>query len=483
MKKLVLLLSVASSLGGGAWWVWPAPAAGPASGATAVARRGDFKISVAEQGAFAAKESVPIKIHMEGFHNQLTIMKVSDSGSFVKKGDVVLELDASELLQQKQQAEVDVQTATNDVVQATQDLNIQLLQNRIDLERAQYSWDAAVLKLKKYQELEAPKLIKEAEAKIREAVNSREEMTTNHKFLLDMKKEDLVSDAEVRRAELAAKKAESDLEIAELALQLMKKFEHPLEAKRLANEVTDTKSFLDGKKSATEALSAQKRSALLRAESSLKQKKTMLDKLTKDMDQTVILAPVDGIVLYGDASQGRFFGRQFTVAVGEKVNPHFTLLTIPDLSAFKVKLGVSEADVNKLKPGLSVTIRPEALPDAVMTGTIKSVGSVPSPRDDWTMDPTRSRFDVDIAVDGVDPRLKPGMKGRVDIAVDEVKGVIYVPLDAVFEKDGKTFCYVMGGSKPDERKVKVGRTSADFAEIAEGLAEGEKVALFDPTKK
>src|SRR5205823_4897208 len=118
----------------------------------------------------------------------------------------------------------------------------------------------------------------------------------------------------------------------------------------------------------------------------------------------VIKAPVDGIVLYGDASNARFWGQQFKVGVGEKVNPHYTILTIPDLSSFKMKLGVSEADVNKVKPGLSVTIRPEALPDAVMSGTIKSVGSVPSVREDWTADPSRSKFDVEIEVAGVDPR-------------------------------------------------------------------------------
>jgi multidrug efflux pump subunit AcrA (membrane-fusion protein) len=75
------------------------------------------------------------------------------------------------------------------------------------------------------------------------------------------------------------------------------------------------------------------------------------------------------------------------------------------------------------------------------------------------------------------------MKGRVDIGVDDVKGALHVPLDAVFEKDGRTFCYVVSGAKPEERKVKVGRSSADFAEILEGLGDGEKVALYDPTKK
>jgi len=482
MRKLFVLLSLIP-VGGGAWWVWPAPPAGPAAGATAVVRRGDFKINVVEQGAFTAKESVQIKVQMESYHNQLTITKVSDPGAHVKKGDVVLELDASEIIQMKAQAEVDVQTTSNDVVQATQELNIQEIKTRIEMERAQYDVDSAELKLKKFIELEGPKAIKEAESKIRDSLNNRDEMAQNHKFLLDMKKEDLVSEAEVKRAEIASKKAEGDLEIAQLALQLTQKFEQPLELQRLRNVFADTKSFQASKKGEMGALTAQKRSALLRAESALKQKQTLLDKITLDLEHAVIKAPVEGIVLYGDASNTRYWGQQFKVAVGEKVNPHFTLLTIPDLSAFKVKLGVSEADVNKVRPGQAVTIRPEALPDAVMTGTIKSVGSVPSVREDWTSDPSRSKFDVEIEVAGVDARLKPGMKGRVDIAVDEVKGALHIPLDAVFEKDGKTYVFVMGVSKPEERKVKVGRSSADFAEILEGLADGEKVALYDPTKK
>src|SRR6185436_42041 len=92
MKKLVAFLAV-SSLGGGAWLAWPGAPEASGGGAVAVVKRGDFKIFVAEQGAFAAKESVQLKVQMEGFHQQLTITKVADSGSAVKKGDVVMELD------------------------------------------------------------------------------------------------------------------------------------------------------------------------------------------------------------------------------------------------------------------------------------------------------------------------------------------------------------------------------------------------------
>src|SRR6185503_9097897 len=53
MKKLVFLLGL-TSVGGGAWWVWPAPASVVATGSSAVVKRGDLKITVVEQGSFTA---------------------------------------------------------------------------------------------------------------------------------------------------------------------------------------------------------------------------------------------------------------------------------------------------------------------------------------------------------------------------------------------------------------------------------------------
>jgi multidrug efflux pump subunit AcrA (membrane-fusion protein) len=41
----------------------------------------------------------------------------------------------------------------------------------------------------------------------------------------------------------------------------------------------------------------------------------------------------------------------------------------------------------------------------------------------------------------------------------------------------------MGSGKAEERKIRIGRSSMDFVEVLEGLVEGEKVTLFDPTRK
>jgi len=483
MKKSLCLLGMLSVGGGGTWWFWPAPPPAAASGANALVRRGGFAIAIAEEGAFTAKESFPIKVKLEAFKGELTIAQVVEAGTSVKKGDVILAFDPAEIQRMISQAEVDLEAAKNDVVQATKDLELFELKAAYDLQRAQYDHDMAVLNLRKWQEIEAPKGIKEAEAKIRESLNARDEAKTNHAFLKDMRKEDLVSEAEVKRADLAAQKTETDLELSTLSLQLLRGYQQPLETRKLQDTVQKEKSFLEAFKSSIEAQRAQRRSAVLKADKTAREKTDYLDKLRRDLANLTVKAPVDGIVLYGDADQPYYYGERLKIAVGEKVNAHYTLMTIPDLSALKVKLGVGESDVNKVRPGLPVTLRPEALPDLVMKGAIKTVSSVVRRANYWEGDAGRGKFDVVVEVDGVDPRLKPGMKCKVDVAVDEIKDALVLPLDAIFEKEGKPFCYVLGRATPEERALKVGRSSPDFVEVLDGVRESEKVALYDPTKK
>jgi len=131
--------------------------------------------------------------------------------------------------------------------------------------------------------------------------------------------------------------------------------------------------------------------------------------------------------------------------------------------------------------GLVAQIKPEAIPNTTFTGKIAKVSRVSSQQQWWASSDGGSKFDVEIDMEGVDPRIRPGMKCKSEILIEEVKGVVYVPIDSIFEKEGKTLVYVVA-SPPTEREVKPGRANQDVIEILEGLKEGEKVTLFDPKK-
>jgi multidrug efflux pump subunit AcrA (membrane-fusion protein) len=82
-----------------------------------------------------------------------------------------------------------------------------------------------------------------------------------------------------------------------------------------------------------------------------------------------------------------------------------------------------------------------------------------------------------------DVLLRPGLLADVEITIEKVPNAIHVPMQAVFEKDGKPTVYVRTGSGFEPRAIKPLKRSESTMVIAEGVRPGEIVALADPTEK
>jgi HlyD family secretion protein len=83
----------------------------------------------------------------------------------------------------------------------------------------------------------------------------------------------------------------------------------------------------------------------------------------------------------------------------------------------------------------------------------------------------------------LDVLLRPGLLTDVEIIVEKVPNAIHIPLQAVFEKDGKPIVYVKNGSRFEERQIKPLKRSESVLVVAAGLEPGEQVALSDPNKR
>ena len=90
-------------------------------------------------------------------------------------------------------------------------------------------------------------------------------------------------------------------------------------------------------------------------------------------------------------------------------------------------------------------------------------------------------FEVAINIDEVDDKLKPGMTVKADIIIDTIPDVVYVPIESVFEKEGKTLAYLMEKDKWHPVEVKAGKRNDNYLIITKGLKPGQRVTLRDPT--
>jgi HlyD family secretion protein len=167
---------------------------------------------------------------------------------------------------------------------------------------------------------------------------------------------------------------------------------------------------------------------------------------------------------------------------GDRAWPGAAIAELPDATTLRISARVDETERGRLAPKQPVTVQLNAIPDRQFTGHIEQIGAIASLdfSGGW---PITRNFILEIVLDQTDPRFKPGISGQVTVVVDRVPDAITIPAQALFQKSGQNVAYVWHGGEFEEREIEVGRRSGDKVLIAKGVAEGEKIALRDPTLK
>lgn len=97
--------------------------------------------------------------------------------------------------------------------------------------------------------------------------------------------------------------------------------------------------------------------------------------------------------------------------------------------------------------------------------------------------PGRKNFEVSVALKESDPKtIKPGMTADAEFICDAVKNVLYVPLEAVVEKDGQTQVFVKTAKGFVRKTIVTGLSNDSFVIVKKGLSKNEVIALRDPTR-
>ncbi|MGE0747913.1 MAG: efflux RND transporter periplasmic adaptor subunit [Rhodospirillales bacterium] len=180
---------------------------------------------------------------------------------------------------------------------------------------------------------------------------------------------------------------------------------------------------------------------------------------------TRIFAPMDGTVVSITAKRGQTLNANQTAPI---------ILRIADLDTMTVWTQVSEADVPKLKLGMSVYFTTLGRPDRRWTGKLRQV--MPTPEVVNNVILYNALFDVENA----DRTLMPQMSAQAFFIIAEARRVPIVPMTAlrrVRGPGGRYVVRVMENGQPVERPVQVGVTNRLLAEVKSGLKEGEEVVV------
>ncbi len=291
-----------------------------------------------------------------------------------------------------------------------------------------------------------------------------------------------ITPTELEAEELNLSKARNKQAQKETALALYIQYTFPKDAEQKLSDFENAVMAYQRQLKENVAELAQEEARFSSAERKFNLEKVKLADIDEQLDFATIRAERPGLVVYGAADQNRQRYRsssQEAVQEGATVRERQAILTIPDMREMAVMTNIHESAVQRVAVGQQVRVSIDAFPDQELTGVVTKVAVVADSANSF-MNPDLKVYPTTIKIDGTRNWLRPGMSSEVEILVDRLEDVIYVPVQAVTYWDDKRVVYVAGGGAPERREVEVGAFSDSFIEITSGLRAGEEVLLLPP---
>jgi HlyD family secretion protein len=427
----------------------------------------DLDIKVTKDGEIQAINNIDVNCQVEGVSTITTIVK---EGTSVKKGDVLLTLDATQIRQRIEDTSLELQKAEADVSNATEMLEIQKNSNATNLEGAEVAKLIAELDLKQYEEGSYPQQLANALTKV-----EMDKITLNNRLEdLDQTKrlyvKGFVTAADRNKAELDVTTARNGLEKSETELTVLTKYAHEMDMTAKRSAVVQTQQRLNRTKRENASNMSWRTSDLTAKQQSYTVLKRRYDRLQEQFAACNVIAPADGMVVYGSTTDRN---SQNPIQEGAQVRERQLLIRLPDTSAMKAVVRIHESMVSRLKEGQRANIRIVGAAQPV-TATISKISVLADSSNRW-WNPDLREYPVDLALDSTPANLKPGIGATVEIMVDRLAQVVAVPLDAVYTVGGERYVFLRDGEDVRPAKVQVGANNDTHVQITDGLSVGQVV--------
>jgi HlyD family secretion protein len=206
--------------------------------------------------------------------------------------------------------------------------------------------------------------------------------------------------------------------------------------------------------------------------------KMKADTARKNIESMTLRAKRSGYVSVQQNMSGNFFfdGMKLpNYQVGDTVRPGMAVAQIPDMSSWEAVARIGELDRGHLAPGEKADLTVIALPAKKFSGHIKNIGGTNGP-------PWDRHFDCQLALDNPSPELRPGMTAQIVITTEKLENVLWVPAQAVYESDGRSFVYAQTGGGFVPMDIKVVRRSESQV-VLTGPKPGALVAMANPEEQ
>jgi len=184
--------------------------------------------------------------------------------------------------------------------------------------------------------------------------------------------------------------------------------------------------------------------------------------LENQIQDSYLISPLEGQIAQINKREGEMVS---------SVSGQGIMVLLPK-TPFKVKADIYEEDVVEISLNDPVDISLVAFPEVLFKGKVISIDPAEKIIDGVVY------YEIDIGFESVPEIIKPGMTADILVKTDSKENVLFIPEEAVREKDGRKIVMILEDDIIKEREIETGLLSTDRTiEVISGLSEGEKVIL------
>lgn len=184
--------------------------------------------------------------------------------------------------------------------------------------------------------------------------------------------------------------------------------------------------------------------------------KRTISQLEEQFDYLEVRSTINGIVSYIDTK------------VGDSVMPGRWLGDIYNTDKMMLYIQVDDIDIVNVVQGAPVTVTIDAMSGETFEGSVMNVSSHGNTSGGVT------KYGVNIEVTGGEG-LRPGMQATGYIDAGSAEDVLLIPVEAIFDENGEQMVEVLEDGNPELKKVTLGLMNDRYAEVLDGLEEGDLV--------
>jgi len=443
---VVIGLCLLAALAGAGWYLLrdrsKQPADAPLLGTVT---RGPYDHMVLEQGEVESGNNVEIRCEVRArntYGPSTSIIDVVPEGTWVKKDDWLVTFDSSALEQEQRQQKIAVNTSEATMIQA----------------KAVY--DTSVIAKKEYLE----GTYKEQEQTILNEIFIAEEALKkaqlSHDSVTRLVARGLLTSLQLDGEKYRVDAAANVLQLGKRKLEVLEKYTKSKMLTQLESDIQASQVKWENEKDNYE------------------EERTKLREIEEQIGKCRVLAPQEGQVVYANVQSSRS-GSEFVVEAGASVRENQVVIILPDPRDMRIKAKVNESKVNLVKADMPVSIRIDAFGEEILEGLVTKVNNYAEPGNFWSS--TSKQYATFIQVVNPPPELRVGLTAEVRIHVESRTNALQIPVQAIVERSGKTFCLVQRGSAWETCEVVVSSTNSKTVALdeqrSEPLQAGESIVI------